>query len=147
MRFEHRTSAKRGGKAVLPAKPRPASPAERQTLREWYDNCPPPTRHRILAAAKAENLPTVDKATVADRDRLAWLILSNLPESRRPEPSATAWVAPDRAAQLAAAGGDYADSLPADIHDDDQTPEAVDHEATRYDPADDEDPGRPFGND
>ena len=128
------------------AKPRPASPADRATLREWYDNCPPPTRHRILAAAKAENLPTVDKATVADRDRLAWLILSNLPESRRPEASATAWIAPDRAEALAAAGGDYAEQLPADIHDDLDTPEALDHEQTRYDPADD-DPGRPFGND
>jgi hypothetical protein len=40
---------------------------------------------------------------------------------------------------------DAVDRIPAQLHDDLATPEAVDHDAMRYDPADDE--GRPFGND
>jgi hypothetical protein len=140
---------KRGGKADGP----PASPVDKALLSEWFAQLSPPLQHRVTVAAQRAKLPDGGPRTTAERDRLAWIILSNIPERRRPEASPTAWIGAgrdERLEALAAAGGDYADVLPADVHDDLDTPEALDHEQTRYDPADDQpadDPGRPFGND
>jgi hypothetical protein len=100
------------------------SPADSTVLGEWFAALSPPLQHRVTVAARRNDLPDGGPVTVADRDRLAWLILSNIPERRRPEPNPDAW------------NGVDTDPIPADAHDDDTTPEAVGHDATRYDPDD-----------